>query len=124
MFPIGIEIMVKEYIARFGHGSAKLARQAQSKEKTMAKMVAGGLTEKVVLEQTKQVIVILTLEALPPSKIQPTMLLFSLFKFYFFEPDTIPLPVIMVQHVSFRYNPDSVIAFVLAISILQIPFPF
>ena len=30
---------MKEYIARFGHGSAKLARQAQSKEKTLAKMV-------------------------------------------------------------------------------------
>ncbi|KAL3102267.1 hypothetical protein niasHS_003676 [Heterodera schachtii] len=72
---------MKEYIARFGHGSAKLARQAQSKEKTMAKMVAGGLTEKVSLEQTKQ--------------------------FYFFEPDNIPPPVIMVQHVSFRYNPES-----------------
>ncbi|VDN42431.1 unnamed protein product [Gongylonema pulchrum] len=42
---------MKEYIARFGHGSAKLARQAQSKEKTMAKMVAGGLTEKVVAEK-------------------------------------------------------------------------
>ncbi|KAI1728192.1 ABC transporter domain-containing protein [Ditylenchus destructor] len=37
---------MKDYVARFGHGSAKLARQAQSKEKTMAKMVAGGLTEK------------------------------------------------------------------------------
>ena len=37
---------MKNYIARFGHGSAKLARQAQSKEKTLAKMVAGGLTEK------------------------------------------------------------------------------
>ena len=34
-------------LLRFGHGSAKLARQAQSKEKTLAKMVAGGLTEKV-----------------------------------------------------------------------------
>jgi ATPase subunit of ABC transporter with duplicated ATPase domains len=38
---------MKEYIARFGHGSAKLARQAQSKEKTLAKMERGGLTEKV-----------------------------------------------------------------------------
>ena len=37
----------QEYIARFGHGSAKLARQAQSKEKTLKKMVEGGLTEKV-----------------------------------------------------------------------------
>ena len=32
---------MKEYIARFGHGSAKLARQAQSKEKTLEKMVSG-----------------------------------------------------------------------------------
>lgn len=72
---------MKEYIARFGHGSAKLARQAQSKEKTMAKMVAGGLTEKVALEQTKP--------------------------FYFYEPDNIPPPVIMVQHVSFRYKHDA-----------------
>ena len=31
---------MKEYIARFGHGSAKLARQAQSKEKTLEKMVS------------------------------------------------------------------------------------
>ena len=30
---------LQEYIARFGHGSAKLARQAQSKEKTLEKMV-------------------------------------------------------------------------------------
>jgi ATP-binding cassette, subfamily F, member 2 len=34
---------MKEYIARFGHGSAKLARQAQSKEKTLAKMENPGL---------------------------------------------------------------------------------
>lgn len=40
-------------MARFGHGSAKLARQAQSKEKTMAKMIAGGLTAKVVGEKVK-----------------------------------------------------------------------
>ena len=38
---------MKDYVARFGHGSAKLARQAQSKEKVLAKMVRGGLTEKV-----------------------------------------------------------------------------
>jgi ATP-binding cassette subfamily F protein 2 len=40
---------MEEYIARFGHGSGKLARQAQSKEKTLAKMERGGLTEKVVI---------------------------------------------------------------------------
>ncbi|CAI4229106.1 unnamed protein product [Auanema sp. JU1783] len=69
---------MKDYVARFGHGSAKLARQAQSKEKTMAKMIAGGLTEKVSAEAVKQ--------------------------FYFFDAGEIPPPVIMVQHVSFRYN--------------------
>uniref|UniRef100_A0A1I7STG2 ATP-binding cassette sub-family F member 2 n=1 Tax=Bursaphelenchus xylophilus TaxID=6326 RepID=A0A1I7STG2_BURXY len=72
---------MKEYIARFGHGSAKLARQAQSKEKTMAKMIAGGLTEKVETEQVKQ--------------------------FYFFNPGDIPPPVIMIQNVSFRYNDNT-----------------
>lgn len=38
---------MKEYVARFGHGTAKNAKQAQSKEKTLEKMVRGGLTEKV-----------------------------------------------------------------------------
>lgn len=62
---------MKNYIARFGHGSAKLARQAQSKEKTLAKMVAGGLTEKVVNDKTVH--------------------------FYFPSCGKIPPPVIMVQ---------------------------
>merc|ERR1719486_172653 len=69
---------MKNYIARFGHGSAKLARQAQSKEKTLAKMVAGGLTEKVTTDKSQA--------------------------FYFYSCGTIPPPVIMVQNVSFRYN--------------------
>merc|ERR1712226_1236103 len=69
---------MKNYIARFGHGSAKLARQAQSKEKTLAKMVAEGLTDKVATEKS--------------------------LSFYFYSCGTIPPPVIMVQNVSFRYN--------------------
>lgn len=69
---------MKNYIARFGHGSAKLARQAQSKEKTLAKMVAQGLTERVVDDKT--------------------------LNFCFPSCGTIPPPVIMVQNVSFRYN--------------------
>lgn len=72
---------MKNYIARFGHGSAKLARQAQSKEKTLAKMVAGGLTEKVTADRT--------------------------LTFYFYSCGTIPPPVIMVQNVSFRYSDDT-----------------
>merc|ERR1711971_641447 len=47
-----VEAHMKQYIARFGHGSAKLARQAQSKEKTLAKMVADGLTQKVVSDRS------------------------------------------------------------------------
>lgn len=70
----------QNYIARFGHGSAKLARQAQSKEKTLAKMVAGGLTEKVIADKSVT--------------------------FYFPSCGTIPPPVIMVQNVSFRYKDD------------------
>ena len=42
---------MKDYIARFGHGSAKLARQAKSKEKTLRKMVDPGLTEKVTIDK-------------------------------------------------------------------------
>uniref|UniRef100_A0AC35TP63 ATP-binding cassette sub-family F member 2 n=1 Tax=Rhabditophanes sp. KR3021 TaxID=114890 RepID=A0AC35TP63_9BILA len=72
---------MKDYVARFGHGSAKLARQAQSKEKTMAKMVSAGLTQKVEVETVKQ--------------------------FYFFDPGHVPPPVIMVQNISFKYNETS-----------------
>lgn len=68
---------LQNYIARFGHGSAKLARQAQSKEKTLAKMVAQGLTEKVTNDKTVT--------------------------FYFPSCGSIPPPVIMVQ-VSPRAN--------------------
>ena len=38
---------MKNYIARFGHGSAKLARQAKSREKAMARMERAGLTQMV-----------------------------------------------------------------------------
>ena len=44
---------LQNYIARFGHGSAKLARQAQSKEKTLKKMVDGGLTERVTADRVR-----------------------------------------------------------------------
>uniref|UniRef100_A0A8D8QGC3 ATP-binding cassette sub-family F member 2 n=1 Tax=Cacopsylla melanoneura TaxID=428564 RepID=A0A8D8QGC3_9HEMI len=69
---------MKNYIARFGHGSAKLARQAQSKEKTLAKMVNQGLTDKVTNDK--------------------------LVTFNFPSCGKIPPPVIMVQNVSFRYD--------------------
>jgi ATP-binding cassette subfamily F protein 2 len=71
---------MKDYIARFGHGSAKLARQAQSKEKTLAKMVDSGLTEKVENERS--------------------------LSFHFPECGKLPPPVLAVDHISFRYGDD------------------
>jgi ATP-binding cassette subfamily F protein 2 len=62
---------MKEYIARFGHGSAKLARQAQSKEKTLAKMQEQGLTEKVTQDR------ILTFYFTDCGKLPPPVLTFT-----------------------------------------------
>ena len=42
---------MKDYVARFGQGNAKMARQAQSKEKVLEKMTRSGLTEKVEAEK-------------------------------------------------------------------------
>nr|XP_017252324.1 PREDICTED: ABC transporter F family member 1-like [Daucus carota subsp. sativus] len=74
---------MKEYIARFGHGSAKLARQAQSKEKTLAKMERGGLTQKVVRDQV--------------------------LVFRFVDVGNLPPPVLQFVEVSFGYTPDNLI---------------
>ena len=74
---------MKEYIARFGHGSAKLAKQAQSKEKTLAKMQAGGLTEKVVMEKTV--------------------------KLHFHQCGSLPPPVLQFTNVTFGYTPDKIL---------------
>ena len=72
---------MKNYIARFGHGSAKLARQAQSKEKTLQKMVDGGLTERVVADR--------------------------LLSFSFPDCGKLAPPVIMVENISFKYKTDA-----------------
>jgi len=71
---------MKNYIARFGHGSAKLARQAQSKQKTLNRMVESGLTSKVSADKT--------------------------LAFCFLECGEIPPPVVQVQNVSFRYKDE------------------
>lgn len=74
---------MKEYIARFGHGSAKLARQAQSKEKTLAKMVLGGLTEKVATDHT--------------------------ISFRFTNVGKLPPPVLQFSEVTFGYSADQLL---------------
>lgn len=68
---------MKEYIARFGHGSAKLAKQAQSKEKTLAKMTRAGLTQKVSED--------------------------SVVSFKFENCGKLPPPVLQLQEVTFAY---------------------
>ena len=74
---------MKEYIARFGHGSAKLARQAQSKEKTLEKMVSEGLTEKVDTE--------------------------SVVRIRFANVGKLPPPVLQFAGVQFGYSPSKVL---------------
>ncbi|XP_072994565.1 ABC transporter F family member 1-like [Typha latifolia] len=74
---------MKGYIARFGHGSAKLARQAQSKEKTLAKMEQGGLTEKVAKDR--------------------------ILVFRFVDVGKLPPPVLQFVEVTFGYTPDNLL---------------
>jgi ATP-binding cassette subfamily F protein 2 len=69
---------MKNYIARFGHGSAKLAKQAQSKEKTLAKMERSGLTERVHMEKT--------------------------WDFDFPDPGQLPPPILQCREMSFGYG--------------------
>ena len=68
---------MKEYVARFGHGTSKNAKQAQSKQKVLDKMVRGGLTEKPEVE--KQL------------------------NFRFPNPGELPPPVLAFHDVSFAY---------------------
>ncbi|XP_024365695.1 ABC transporter F family member 1 [Physcomitrium patens] len=91
---------MKEYIARFGHGSAKLARQAQSKEKTLAKMERGGLAEKVVRDK------VLTFRFTDVGKLPPPVLQFVDLKFGY-TPDQL-----IYEKVDFGVDLDSRIALV------------
>lgn len=68
---------MKEYIARFGHGTAKNAKQAQSKEKVLQKMIRAGLTEKPEEEKA--------------------------LNFKFNDPGHLPPPVLSFRDVSFGY---------------------
>jgi ATP-binding cassette subfamily F protein 2 len=91
---------MKEYIARFGHGSAKLARQAQSKEKTLAKMERSGLAEKVVRDK------VLTFRFTDVGKLPPPVLQFVDLKFGY-TPDHL-----IYEKVDFGVDLDSRIALV------------
>jgi ATP-binding cassette subfamily F protein 2 len=67
---------VKEFVARFGHGTAKLAAQAKSREKALSRMQERGLTEAVVTEHVKA-IPFPDCGKLPPPVMQFTMVTFT-----------------------------------------------
>jgi ATP-binding cassette, subfamily F, member 2 len=68
---------MKDFIARFGHGTRKMAMQAQSREKVLQKMTDAGLVEKVEFDR----------------KLNMT----------FPNPSSIPPPVLMLANISFGY---------------------
>lgn len=81
---------VKDYVARFGQGHRKMARQAKSKEKLLKKMEDKGLTERVKEEK--------------------------IVRFKFPPCTDLPPPIISLDHVSFSYpasdrnpNPKTII---------------
>jgi ATP-binding cassette subfamily F protein 2 len=68
---------IKQFVARFGHGTKSNARQAQSREKVLEKMIRAGLTEK-------------------PEEEKPL-------NFKFSNPGHLPPPVLAFHDVSFAY---------------------
>ena len=68
---------MRDYIAKFGHGTAKNAKQAQSKEKVLEKMMRSGLTPRPDREK--------------------------LMNFCFPDPGHLPPPVLAFHDVSFAY---------------------
>lgn len=68
---------IKDFIARFGHGTVKMVRQAQSREKLLQKKLEAGLTEKPE-EDPK-------------------------YDWSFPDAGQLPVPVLSVENVSFNY---------------------
>lgn len=68
---------LKDFVARFGHGTKKMAQQAQSREKLLAKVLEEDTVEKVEKD--------------------------AVFKMRFPDPGAIPPPVLQLQNVSFHY---------------------
>jgi ATP-binding cassette subfamily F protein 2 len=91
---------MKEYVAKFGHGTSKNARQAQSKEKVLAKMVRAGLTDKPEEEKP------LNFRFSDPGHLPPPVLSFYDVKFGY--PGCEPL----YSNVSFGVDLDSRVALV------------
>lgn len=72
---------IKDFIARFGHGTVKMVRQAQSREKLLQKKLEAGLTQK-------------------PEEIK-------MYDWTFPDAGQLPLPVLAIENVSFGYPKSS-----------------
>jgi len=68
---------IKDFIARFGHGTVKMVRQAQAREKLLQKKLEAGLTEKP--EEVKQ------------------------WDWSFPDAGQLPVPVLAIENVTFHY---------------------
>ncbi len=68
---------IKDFIARFGHGTVKMVRQAQSREKLLEKKLEAGLTEK-------------------PEEIK-------MWDWSFPDAGQLPVPVLAIENLSFAY---------------------
>lgn len=68
---------IKDFIARFGHGTVKMVRQAQSREKLLAKKLEAGLT--------------------PKPEVDPV------YDWTFPDAGKLPVPVLSIENVSFNY---------------------
>jgi ATP-binding cassette, subfamily F, member 2 len=88
---------IKQFVARFGHGTAKMVRQAQSREKVLKKMEEVGLTQPVETERARWF---------------KTWLVFVLIlkeKVIFYDPTPLSPPVISLTQVSFGYSSDKML---------------
>jgi len=91
---------MKQYVARFGQGNAKMAKQAQSKEKTLEKMLRSGLTDKVEHEKA------LDFKFPDPSPLSPPVLQCNDISFGY------PGREILYRNVDFGVDLDSRVALV------------
>lgn len=91
---------MKDFIARFGHGTRKMAMQAQSREKVLQKMTDAGLVEKVEFDRR------LNMTFPNPSSIPPPVLMLANISFGY------PGCALLYENVDFGVDLDSRIALV------------
>ena len=91
---------MKDFINRFGHGTKKMAMQAQSREKVLKKMQEGGLTDKVEVDKS------LRMKFPAPGKLPPPVLQLSNISFGY------PGCPLLYESVDFGLDLDSRVALV------------